>query len=539
VNGSSPHINDFKIKIEGSPMTRFCDKSIFSSKPKPAYFSRKSILSGVLLALSGSLAVAQDADRNLTATEQGTHNGFYYNFWVPQTAGAGDLIFGLREAGRYTAEWNNNIFRWSGGIGWNPGSPYKVLQYSGKFSPGFSPDQQNSFLALYGWATKPATEYHIVETYGTYNPSSCITPNYRKVHGSFQSDGATYDIVSCKFISSNLAADSYDQVFSVRNPRKPWGDISGTITVANHFDAWESRGLLFDDINYMILMTDGYQSSGSSDITVKDITPPLNCGDENGMPICCNISADPDGDGIGTQGDGEMCTVTEATRGWYASNPPDVLTAINVGGKKYHREADGIYYAPLSDVKGAGYGFIWDTDVIGGGGSTVYQSYLYGTFTIEIPVSEQRVSVELGFVEPQFEEAGRRTFNVTIEDKSVFIGLDLYAEAGYQTLWKPAPLEVEVTDGSLTIAIIANPDSGVLNSILVRKIDDTPSSSSSSSSSSSASSSSSTSSSSASSSSGNGSGNSGTSGGSSGWWLLAITGLLVARRRMLSQDASA
>ncbi|MCR6653557.1 MAG: glycoside hydrolase family 11 protein [Cellvibrionaceae bacterium] len=195
--------------------------SIFHLKLKLAYFSNKAILSSALLALFGSSAIAQDANRDIRTNESGTHNGFYYNLWLAQAAGAEDLTFGLREAGRYTAQWTDNVLWWAGGIGWNPSNPSKALQYSGTFNPDASSDQQNAFLALYGTANTRSrrTEFFIVETYGAHNPSAC---NSRWLSGSFQSDGATYDIVGCYLSTLANPTPSY-QVFSVRNPKKNLG----------------------------------------------------------------------------------------------------------------------------------------------------------------------------------------------------------------------------------------------------------------------------------------------------------------------------
>src|SRR5690606_15059924 len=123
--------------------------------------------------------------------------------------------------------------------------------------------------------------------------------------------------------------------------------------------------------------------------------PPPSCGNEGGVEVCCNIAADPDGDGMGME-NGEACIVTEDTAGWHPPNPSDVLAAINVGGQGDAVQIGETYYAPnLYAIDGMANA---TTDSVTGGNSSVYQTELYGDFSFCIPISNQRVTVELGFV---------------------------------------------------------------------------------------------------------------------------------------------
>jgi endo-1,4-beta-xylanase len=45
---------------------------------------------------------------------------------------------------------------------------------------------------------------------------------------------------------------------------------SGSVNTAAHFNAWAALGLKLGSHNYQIVATEGYFSSGSSDITVSD-----------------------------------------------------------------------------------------------------------------------------------------------------------------------------------------------------------------------------------------------------------------------------
>lgn len=134
---------------------------------------------------------------------------------------------------------------------------YSPINFSGNFGVGSGV----GLLAVYGWSTNPLVEYYIMENNFDY-------PSAGTVKGSVTSDGSSYTIWENTRVNepSIQGTATFNQYISVRNSKRS----SGTVTVANHFNAWKSLGMNLGTMNFQVMAVEGWGGQGGVQQSVSN-----------------------------------------------------------------------------------------------------------------------------------------------------------------------------------------------------------------------------------------------------------------------------
>lgn len=215
------------------------------------------VLSAQLIMPSSVVQAAQTIYNNAT----GVHGGYNYELWKDN----GTTSMTLTDGGTFSCSWsniNNALFR--KGKKWDCTQTWQQLgNISVDYACNYQPNG-NSYLCVYGWTRSPLVEYYIVDSWGTWRPPGSSSK------GQITVDGGTYDVYETTRVNqpSIDGNTTFQQYWSVRTTKR----TSGTISVSEHFKAWERMGLKMGKMYEAALTVEGYQSSGQATVTKNNIS---------------------------------------------------------------------------------------------------------------------------------------------------------------------------------------------------------------------------------------------------------------------------
>ncbi len=316
---------------------------------------RKRVLGVVAsVALSAQLIVPSciipssivQAATTIYNNDTGVHGGYNYELWKDN----GTTSMTLNDGGTFSCSWsniNNALFR--KGKKWDCTQTWQQLgNITVDYSCNYQPNG-NSYLCVYGWTRSPLVEYYIVDSWGTWRPPGS-SPK-----GQITVDGGTYDVYETTRVNqpSIDGNTTFQQYWSVRTSKR----TSGTISVSEHFKAWERMGLKMGKMYEAALTVEGYQSSGQATVTKNNISvggsyttpsqepqPSVNTGEEaniaEGQYYIKNVNANKYLQVTGNSaGDGKNVEIGAGTgaagQKWYLKNTNDGYVTLQNGLGNY------------------------------------------------------------------------------------------------------------------------------------------------------------------------------------------------------------
>lgn len=273
-----------------------------------------SILSAAVLCATMLPVNAIGAGEIYTENKTGSQDGYDFELWKDH----GNTTMTLLGNGAFSCEWNNiNNCLFRTGKKFDCTQTYQEI---GNIYVDFDCDyhpEGNSYLCVYGWTRQPLVEYYIVEDWGNWRPPGATSV------GQVTIDGGTYDLY--KTIRENQPSidgdTTFEQYWSVRVESDKHS--SGTISVSDHFAAWEQQGWQVGKLYEVALNVEGYQSQGKATVTKNNLTitndtrptEPTEPPTEPADGFYFNSSFEDGADGWSGRGDAKVASSATACTG--------------------------------------------------------------------------------------------------------------------------------------------------------------------------------------------------------------------------------
>jgi hypothetical protein len=202
---------------------------------------------------------------------QGNAGGQAWSLWCNSQSSSACMTYFSTPA--FSARWsNNNDFLARLGLEFgNNGKPYEEY---GTLKADFAFTKSGSaggfsYIGIYGWTNNPCVEWYIVDDrYGTM-PFDAYNATLK---GTFTTDGEAYELFQNRTTGTGgsrcSGVSQWDQYWSIRQK----GRQCGTVTISEHFKAWEAAGLPMGGLLEAKILVETGGGTGSIEFPVAKVT---------------------------------------------------------------------------------------------------------------------------------------------------------------------------------------------------------------------------------------------------------------------------
>jgi endo-1,4-beta-xylanase len=202
---------------------------------------------------------------------RGSAGGQSWELWSNAISSSGCIT--TFSATAFSARWNNNS-DFLARIGLEFGNASKTYDQYGTLKADLSFKKTGSaggysYIGIYGWTNNPCVEWYIVDDrYGTM-PFNAYNASLK---GTTPIDGADYKLFQNKTSGTGgsrcSGVSQWDQFWSIRQTARQ----CGTITISDHFKAWEAAGLKMGGLLEAKILVETGGGSGSIEFPVAKVT---------------------------------------------------------------------------------------------------------------------------------------------------------------------------------------------------------------------------------------------------------------------------
>jgi hypothetical protein len=202
---------------------------------------------------------------------RGTAGGQNWELWCNSLSSSACMTTFNTTA--FSARWNNNgdfLAR----VGLEFGNSGKTYDQYGTLKADFAFRKSGSgggfsYIGIYGWTNSPCVEWYIVDDrYGTM-PFNAYNATEK---GTVTVDGEAYKLFQNRTNGTGgsrcSGVSQWDQYWSIRQSARQ----CGTITISEHFRAWENAGLMLGGLLEAKILVETGGSNGSIEFPLAKVT---------------------------------------------------------------------------------------------------------------------------------------------------------------------------------------------------------------------------------------------------------------------------